>query len=119
MSSVRAQPASPASPRSTTCSALNASGATASNPKQSETYTELASEVAQAGSDYRSMLIGGDIALASSVVLFGVLAIIVYQDRTEAKGFIRQEKALAGLRNLQVGPVFAQGFKGAALGFRF
>ena len=49
----------------------------------------------------------------------GVLAIIVYQDRTEAKGFIRQEKALAGLRNLQVGPVFAQGFKGAALGFRF
>ncbi len=99
--------------------ALEGSGTTANNPDQTEDYTDLASQVASTGADYRKLLVGGDVALASSVVLFGVLAIIVYQDRTEAKAFIKQEKALAGIKNLRVGPVFAKGFQGASLGFRF
>ena len=85
------------------------------------------------GRDVRSRLIWGlrptlllalsvaliRIALAASVVLFGALGIIIYQDRTEAKAFIRQEKALQGIRDVKFGPMFGKGTQGASFGFRF
>ncbi len=88
-------------------------------PANSEEYTNLASDVAAKGGEMRRMLIGGDIALATSVALVGVLAIIIYQDRKEAKDWITEEKALAGLRNFRVGPMVGKGFQGASLGFHF
>ena len=99
--------------------ALESSGLTPDNPATAADYTVLASDVATQGNQYRRFLTGGDVALAASVVLFGVLGIIIYQDRTEAKAFIRQEKALQGIRDVKFGPMFGKGTQGASFGFRF
>lgn len=98
---------------------LDAAGLDPAIPANSEAYTNLASDVAAKGGEMRRMLIGGDIALATGVVLGGVLAVIIYQDRTEAKAWIKEEKALAGIRNLRVGPMIGKQFQGASLNFHF
>jgi len=100
-------------------SALEAAALDPTIPANSQAYTDLASDVAAKGGSMRSMLIGGDIALATGVALGGVLAVIIFQDRAEAKAWIKEEKALAGIRNLRVGPMIGKGFQGASLGFHF
>ena len=88
-------------------------------PANSAPYTELASDVAGKGREMRRMLVGGDVALASSILLAGVLGIIIYQDRKDAKSFISAKKDLAGIERFSAGPMMGQGVKGASFGFRF
>ncbi|MGB1276674.1 MAG: hypothetical protein ACPG77_13075, partial [Nannocystaceae bacterium] len=103
----------------TAVSDLEAAALDPTIPANSQAYTDLGSDVAAKGGAMRKMLVGGDIALATGVVLGGVLAVIIYQDRSEAKAWIKEEKALAGIRNLRVSPMIGKGFQGASLGFHF
>lgn len=99
--------------------ALEAANLDPTKPANSAAYVNLASDVAEKGRDVRRLLIGGDIALLSSVLLAGVLGIIIYQDRKDAKSFISAKKELAGLQRFQVGPLMGEGVKGASFGFKF
>jgi hypothetical protein len=101
---------------------LESSGLSNTDPLQSVEYTALASDVAAKGASMRRLLVGGDIALGATVLLAGVLAVIIYQDRTDAKRFIRTEKslrAISKIQDVQVGPILGAGVQGAGLGFRF
>lgn len=102
--------------------ALEDSGFSNTDPLQSTQYTELASEVAKNGRQMRAALLGGDIALGATVLLAGVLGVIIYQDRTDAKRFIKTEKSLRAItkaHDFSVGPLMGAGMRGAGLGFRF
>jgi hypothetical protein len=81
-------------------------------------YEDLAGAVSDATGQIRRRAIVGDVFLGATVLLTGVLAIIIYQDRQAAKGFISREKELRALSNLRVAPVFGR-INGAALGFEF
>jgi len=48
-----------------------------------------------------------------------VLAIIIYQDRTDAKRFIKEEKSLKAISDLRVGPMLSKQTQGLGLSFRF
>lgn len=67
-------------------------------------YADLAGQVSEAGAQIRRRAIVGDVLLGSTVLLAGVFAIIVYQDRTVAKKYIGGEKELKALSTLRVGP---------------
>jgi hypothetical protein len=69
------------------------------------------------GARHRRAIIG-DVLLGSTVLLAGVLAIIIYQDRQAAKAFLENEKELRAISNLRVGPVFGEQ-NGAAMSFEF
>jgi hypothetical protein len=88
--------------------ALDASGFDRRDPNnQSDgdvTYADLAGQISQASTQIRKRAIVGDVLLGSTVLLAGVFAIIVYQDRSAAKGFIGEQKELKALSNLRVGP---------------
>jgi hypothetical protein len=81
-------------------------------------YADLAGEVSAATGQIRRRAIMGDVFLGATVLLTGVLAIIISQDRQAAKGFISREKELKALSNLRVGPVFGE-TQGAAVSFEF
>lgn len=83
-----------------------------------ECYADLAGAASEASSQVRSRAIVGDVFLGTTVLLAGVLAIIIYQDRNDAKNFIAREKELRAVSNLQVAPVFGT-TNGAALQFDF
>jgi hypothetical protein len=83
-------------------------------------YDALATEVSRTGGIMRRRAFVGDMLLASSVLLTGVLAIIIFQDRSDAKNYIKQEKGLRAISStLRVGPIISAEQKGMGLGFRF
>ena len=87
-----------------------------------QSYDELATEVSRTGAIMRQRAIVGDVLLGTTVLLGGVLAIIIYQDRRDAKEYIRQEKALravAGIEDFSVGPIITKDTKGVGMRFRF
>lgn len=102
---------------------LEASGLSATDPNNScnadgVCYEDLAGAVSDATGQVRRRAIVGDVFLGATVLLTGVLAIIIYQDRQAAKTFIAGEKELRALSNLRIAPVFGQ-INGAAMGFEF
>ncbi|MEX1368466.1 MAG: hypothetical protein AB1Z98_35370 [Nannocystaceae bacterium] len=82
-------------------------------------YDALATEVSRTGAVVRRRAIVGDVLLGTSVLLGGVLAIIIYQDRTDAKRFIKEEKSLRAISDVRVGPILTRETQGVGLGFRF
>jgi hypothetical protein len=84
-----------------------------------QAYDALATEVSRTGATMRQRAIIGDVLLGTTVLLFGVTAIIVYQDRRDAKEFIRQEKGLRAISDLNVGPILTKDTKGAGVSFKF
>ena len=81
-------------------------------------YSDLAAEVSNATGQIRRRAITGDVLLGTTVLLAGVLAIIIYQDRQDAKTFIKTEKELRALSNLRIAPMFGR-TNGAAMSFEF
>jgi hypothetical protein len=101
--------------------ALDASGLSDNEPNSCANgvcYADLAGEVSNASAQVRRRAIIGDVLLGSTVLLAGVLAIIIYQDRQAAKGFLKNEKELRAISNLHIGPVFGP-TNGAAMSFEF
>lgn len=101
---------------------LNSSGLDKTKPLESDAYTAMAADVADKGNTMRNRLIGGDVALLTTVLLAGVLAVIIYQDRTDAKDFIKTEKSLKSvsrIQNLRGGPILSRGMQGFGFGFNF
>jgi hypothetical protein len=83
-------------------------------------YDALATEVSQTGSLMRRRAIVGDVLLGTTVLLTGVLAIIIFQDRTDAKNYIKQEKGLRAIsKSFRFGPSFSKTGYGGSLGFKF
>lgn len=102
--------------------ALNNSGLSNEVPTEAAMYTTLASDVADKGNTMRNRLIGGDVALLTTVLLAGVLGIIIYQDRTDAKEFIKTEKqlrAVSKIQNFRGGPILSTTVQGFGFGFNF
>lgn len=102
--------------------ALGASGLSGTDPNNAcadgVCYADLAGEVSNTSSQVRRRAIMGDVLLGSTVLLAGVLAIIIYQDRQAAKVFLKEEKEMRAVSNLRVGPVFGE-TNGAAMSFEF
>lgn len=103
-------------------SALEDSGLSATDPNAACSggvcYADLAGEVSNASAQVQRRAIIGDVLLGSTVLLAGVLAIIIYQDRQAAKKFLADEKELRVLSNLRVGPMFGVA-NGVGMSFRF
>jgi hypothetical protein len=102
---------------------LDAANLDPNNPTTSNEYTLLASEVVADGNSMRRRFIGGDVALLTAVLLGAVLGVIIYQDRTDAKAFIRQEKSLKAVsrfkpKNFRGGPMLGR-TQGISFGFDF
>jgi hypothetical protein len=101
---------------------LEASGLSGTDPNNAcngdACYADLAGEVSNAAAQVRRRAIIGDVMLGTTVLLAGVLAIIIYQDRQAAKAFLKKEKELRAVSNLRVAPVFGI-TNGAAMSFEF
>ena len=82
-------------------------------------YDALATEVSRTGAIVQRRAIVGDVLLGTTVLLGGVLAIIIYQDRNDAKTFIKEEKSIRAISNIRVGPILTRDTQGVGLGFRF
>lgn len=103
---------------------LDAANLDRTNPLDQVAYTSLASQVVADGNSMRRRFIGGDVALLSAVLLGAVLGVIIYQDRTDAKEFIRQEKSLKAIsrlrpQNFRGGPLLGGRMQGVSFGFDF
>ena len=103
---------------------LEASGFDPLDPTMSTQYTALAADVAAKGNTMRKRFVGGDVALLASVLLGAVLGIIIYQDRTDAKEFIKTEKSLKAVSrlkpaNFRGGPAIGTTMQGVTFGFDF
>ena len=91
-------------------------------PPPDGTYTELATEVSRTGAIMRRRAIVGDVLLGATVLVGGVLGIIIYQDRRDAKQFLKEEKGLRQaeqVSDVRVGPIITKETKGMGLSFRF
>lgn len=84
-----------------------------------QSYDALATEVSATGAVMRRRAIVGDVLLGTTVLLGAVMGIIIYQDRRDAKEYIKQEKALKAVSNVRVGPILTRDTKGVGLHFRF
>jgi hypothetical protein len=85
-----------------------------------QSYDALATEVSRTGSIVKSRALIGDVLLGSTVLLAGVLTIIIFQDRTDAKNYIKQEKGLRAIsKTMRVAPLMTKGGGGLGLGFDF
>lgn len=83
-------------------------------------YDTFATEVSRTGSIVKRRALVGDILLGTTVLVAGVLGIIIFQDRTDAKNYIKQEKGLRAIaKTFRAGPMIGGGTTGAAFGFRF
>jgi hypothetical protein len=83
-------------------------------------YDALATEVSETGSVMRRRAIVGDVLLGTTVLLTGVLAIIIFQDRSDAKGYIKNEKGLRAItKTFRFAPTFSKTGVGGGLGFKF
>lgn len=101
---------------------LNASGLQPGDRQTADMYTDLAADVAAKGHAMRTRFIGGDVALLTTVLLAGVLGVIIYQDRTDAKDYIKTEKSLKAvskIQNLRGGPILTSTVQGFGFGFNF
>ncbi len=101
---------------------LDGSGLSADQPDSCNSegcYEDLAGQVSEIGTQINRRAIIGDVLLGSTVLLAGVFAIIVYQDRDSAKKFIADQKELKALSTLRVGPWMGETANGAGLGFEF
>lgn len=103
---------------------VNDSGLDRTDPMDSVAYTNLASDAVAQGSSMRRRFIGGDVALLSALLLGAVLGVIIYQDRTDAKEFIKQEKSLKAIsrmkpKNFRGGPLIGGRMQGVSFGFDF
>lgn len=103
---------------------LENSGLSNTNPLDSSDYTALAADVADKGNRMRARFLGGDIALGATVLLAGVLGVIIYQDRNDAKNFMKTEKALKAIskvkiEDVRISPMLGTTVQGAGFGFRF
>lgn len=101
---------------------LEASGLSGTDPNNTcdgdVCYADLAGEVSASGQRVRNLALGGDIALGATVLLTGVLAIIISQDRAAAKNYISREKELR-ISDVRVGPMLGQDGGGLAASLRF
>jgi hypothetical protein len=88
-------------------------------PPPDGTYTVLATEVSRTGATMRERAIVGDVLLGATVLVGGVLGIIIYQDRRDAKEFLKQEKALKMVGDVHVGPLLTKDVRGLGASFRF
>jgi hypothetical protein len=100
---------------------LDASGLSSSDPAnvcnaEGVCYADLAGKASEEGFRVRRNAILGDVFLGTTVLLTGMLAIIISQDRSAAKDYLIQQKDLAQLR---IGPMLGKGSYGASAGFRF
>jgi hypothetical protein len=106
----------------TAADALESSGLSATDPNAACSggvcYADLAGDVSVATGQIRRRAIVGDALLGTTVLLTGVLAIIIYQDRQAARAFLMDEKRARALSNLRVGPMLGEA-NGASLGFEF
>lgn len=93
-------------------------GRVCNSAKEADCYLNLAGEVSETGHKVRQLALYGDIALGVSVVLAGITALSVFQDRNDAKKYLRERRALK-LSTLRVSPVFGGGLSGAAASLRF
>jgi hypothetical protein len=82
-------------------------------------YLALATEVSKTGSTMRRRAVFGDAFLGGTAVLTGVLAIIIWQDRRDAKNYIKSEKALRAVSDVRVAPIVTRDTQGAGMSFRF
>ena len=98
--------------------ALEASGLSKDDPATATEYARLAGAVSDDANTVRQRALIGDILLGTTVLLFGVTAIIVFQDRNQAKQWIKREKELR-ITDLKVGPTFERNGGGVGASFRF
>lgn len=85
-----------------------------------QSYDALATEVSRTGSVVRSRALIGDVLLGSTALLAGVLTIIIFQDRTDAKNFIKQEKGLRAIsKTFRADPLVMKQGGGLGLGLNF
>ncbi len=85
-----------------------------------QSYDALATEVSRSGSVVKQRAIIGDVLLGTTVLLTGVLAIIISQDRGDAKAYIKQEKGLRAISGtVRVGPMLTRQGGGVGMGLRF
>lgn len=81
-------------------------------------YADLAGAVSESGKQVQRRAIVGDVFLGATILLGGVLGVIIYQDRSQAKDWLAREKELR-LSDVRVGPMMTEGGGGAAASFRF
>lgn len=84
-----------------------------------QSYDALATEVSRTGALVRRRAIVGDVLLGTTVLLGGVLGIIIYQDRSDAKRFLKEEKSLKAISDVRVAPMISRETQGLGLHFRF
>lgn len=85
-----------------------------------QSYDALATEVSRTGSVVRSRALIGDVLLGSTALLAGVLTIIIFQDRTDAKNYIKQEKGLRAIsKTMRFTPVVTKQGGGLGFGMKF
>ncbi len=99
--------------------ALDDSGLEPNNPADDGTYADLATDVTTAAFKVRRRAIVGDALLGTTLVFGGLLGIIIWQERQQAKDFIRSEKELRAIGNLNVSPVVGFGNYGVGASFEF
>lgn len=91
-----------------------------------DTYAALAEEVSRTGDVMRQRAIVGDALLGTTVVLAAILAVVVSQDRREAKRYIEEEKSLRAIeaknrriKGFRAAPIVTRTEAGAGFGFSF
>ncbi len=96
-------------------------GDPASDPRlaNDDQYVVLATEVSSTGTTMRRRAVFGDAFLGGTVLLGGVLAIIIWQDRRDAKNYIKSEKALRAVSDFTVAPIVTRDTQGIGARFKF
>lgn len=93
----------------------------ASDPRAADDdqYVVLATEVSSTGATMHRRAVFGDAFLGGTVLLGGVLAIIIWQDRRDAKNYIKSEKALRSVSDFTVAPIVTRDTQGIGARFKF
>lgn len=101
--------------------ALEESGTSGVDPdsQNGTLYRELASDVTDASHRVRNNALTGDVLLGTTLVFGGLLGIIIWQEREQAKTYIQEQKELKAIGDLHVAPVLGRGTVGLTGGFRF
>jgi hypothetical protein len=87
-------------------------------PADADQYANLAGEVSEYGHRVRTLALGGDIALGTSLLFGVVLVILVADDRKEAREALSRDKELK-MSDFRVSPIMGRGTYGVGAGFRF
>lgn len=78
-------------------------------------YETLAYEVSERGARMRQLALTGDVMLGVTALLGTVLAVIIVQDRREARAFLRDEKRVRAISRWNVAPWLGGGIQGLGL----